>query len=995
MSHLSNQLVDITHRQAITSSLVSKHVLNAYQKAVSAAENYNKRGGTAEHLDAVRRKLNRLSEGEKVQLSRLMALETVVLNAVQNFENARTLRCPQERFADLFRYMVQKALNPQESIERLIETKDKMLVSLVHTMHPTIYHTPEARKLEWDLSEFLEEKIACGFVEPRLVSASLNIFKTRITEAAGQLHAGTITITPLRQMRIPEENATERENLARIQSYIYTDETEMTADNRNIGVVNAWNQAVDCLDASSLSGADIRDRLRISAKDRVRMFEIRTWGRGADADGREKSNAIQLAQTIGDNIHNGRYIGPILDLRQNAEVHTNLVSALIQVLFRKSDGRGNISSQDGQRFAHFCEKFINSINTPEDWRSPTQSVYQELANHKPDFARKLLVADFQLIPDIVRAQALSFTQMYAPLYRKFLAEHNLPETTTFDELSSYEDTKDREHRFSNLKRKFQQWVKDQEVEITVNGTTRKIDFFITEDGLQFQPDNYEEPRDFLDGRVKPDPDGEHIRLSREERGILLDVAKRLFVINDAISRFGAEVADRHQIANFGGTDGFYEAMLLFKEAGLITIDAEQERVTHVKMGIMPLLETLEDMQVVRKTFRQLLDDPLVHSYYDVRGVAEFMLGFSDGAKSAGNFAGEWQIYKTARDLTVLFAEYGIRTRFFEGRGRGYDRGGPGELGQSTALMPDIMNVQGYKDMTVQADLPMDMAGSPFYGRDQLASIMVGVAAGREKALTRTEGERQRISALETALDFIAEKAATTFQQVVRYNPDTADFIIGMPKNAFISSRKGKREATIKQDYEAVRAIENEYAANFADLPYHNVGLKEALKAFSESGIQVPDAKGRTVSGEEALQALRQHPFFETIMRKLEASLHNYDSVIAAEIYGEKTNTRSFVDAVIRSLDGSIERVRQLLHGDEQVVAKFTRDKLTEPQAQRLDALDITAHALVSTMDAMNPDGKHYPQQQEIINNTLFTKATEISHRDKTVESHQVAQYVLG
>ena len=174
-----------------------------------------------------------------------------------------------------------------------------------------------------------------------------------------------------------------------------------------------------------------------------------------------------------------------------------------------------------------------------------------------------------------------------------------------------------------------------------------------------------------------------------------------------------------------------------------------------------------------------------------------------------------------------------------------------------------------------------------------------------------------------------------------------------------------------------------------------MGLKEALKAFSESGIQVPDAKGRTVSGEEALQALRQHPFFETIMRKLEASLHNYDSVIAAEIYGEKTNTRSFVDAVIRSLDGSIERVRQLLHGDEQVVAKFTRDKLTEPQAQRLDALDIIAHALVSTMDAMNPDGKHYPQQQEIINNTLFTKATEISHRDKTVESHQVAQYVLG
>lgn len=987
--HLIQQLVTILHESLRSKGLISESAFINYQVIMqsTAVESH-------EALQKVVSLLQEMPVREVQDISRLVALETIVLNAVNNYEHAISSRSPKQRFLDIFVRVVQHG-SASEAIDRLLETKQKMIVSLTHTMHPTIYHTPEARGLEAEISRSLEEKFIFAKDSERSDQFSMSIFEDILNDFLDNMRKNHVAITPQRAVTLPQEAMTERENMKAIT--IYIDD-----------VVREWNEAVDEFALSHDASTSLKLRgLRMSDAEKRKVFQLRTWGQGGDADGRERATSTQLYRTI---YHSGylddsdQYVGPVLDLRQNAEMHTNLVSALIQVKFRDSAGSHTLPSADGRRFETYCKKYIESINTPDDWRSTSESIYQELRGHKADCVRTLIVSDFMLLPEHLKESAIAFNQMYGPLFEQFLQEYALSPDTTFDDLKHCNDPYDYAMRFPNLQRKLRQQVKNEEVIVHVNGKKNYFHFFLNDSGLQYQQDNYELGRDYLQDRVALDADGNHRQLSIEERATLMDLVKRLVVINHAIDEFGEVVANRHQIANFASKAHFYETMLLFKEAGLVTIDSEKQCVIEVKMGIQPLLETLEDLRAAPQIFRELLQDPLVRSYYEKRGVAELMLGFSDGAKSAGNFASQWEIYKAAEELTEVFAAYNITTRFFEGRGRGIDRGGSIEAGVTRNLMPDNVVVSAIDDRTIQADLPMDMAASPFYGRDQLASMLVGIIAGREVALTRSDVERAMLKSHVPALDYIARLSSYYFQHDVRENPDASTFLFSMPQNPDISSRKSKRMGTAKQNYEAVRAIRNEYAANFADLPYNHVGFKKALEMFvsgadasieedgksvvlSARDIAVLNEKGESVSGKKALEALIHHPFFSTFLEVAGIGLSHYNPAVA-DAYAEKTGTQSFVAKVEEHLTGLKNMIADLLGHEIQERGH------TETGA-RLKALDMVAHAMIHSLDNMNPNQKQFPIETEIIRNALFVNAAEISHKEPSSAIRSFDQVMLN
>ena len=91
------------------------------------------------------------------------------------------------------------------------------------------------------------------------------------------------------------------------------------------------------------------------------------------------------------------------------------------------------------------------------------------------------------------------------------------------------------------------------------------------------------------------------------------------------------------------------------------------------LPVVPLFETLEDLEGAAECVRQLLSYPWYRGY--CHGGQMVMIGYSDSAKDAGWMAAGWAQYRAMEALTRICREFNIRLTLFHGRGGTIGRGG--------------------------------------------------------------------------------------------------------------------------------------------------------------------------------------------------------------------------------------------------------------------------------------------------------------------------------
>ena len=121
-----------------------------------------------------------------------------------------------------------------------------------------------------------------------------------------------------------------------------------------------------------------------------------------------------------------------------------------------------------------------------------------------------------------------------------------------------------------------------------------------------------------------------------------------------------------------------EAAVLLKEVGVLDPGVGSE--PSCPIGIVPLFETIEDLQGGADTLLATLDIPIYRAIVRSRGDSqEVMLGYSDSNKDGGYLAANWALYRAELDLVDAARKSGIRLRLFHGRGGTVGRGGGTEL----------------------------------------------------------------------------------------------------------------------------------------------------------------------------------------------------------------------------------------------------------------------------------------------------------------------------
>ena len=189
----------------------------------------------------------------------------------------------------------------------------------------------------------------------------------------------------------------------------------------------------------------------------------------------------------------------------------------------------------------------------------------------------------------------------------------------------------------------------------------------------------------------------HVPLS-EATTRVLDTFRAICTIQKEMSE---DAASTYIVSMTQSGEDLLRVLLLGREVGLVDLAGDRPESS---IDVVPLFETLDDLENAPKVMRGLLDDPVYRRQLAARGNRqEVMIGYSDSGKDAGILAASWALYQGQEELAKLFSSAGVQLRLFHGRGGSVGRGGGSPVYRALAALPPG-TVNGRIKITEQGEI---------------------------------------------------------------------------------------------------------------------------------------------------------------------------------------------------------------------------------------------------------------------------------------------------
>ncbi|AKS34496.1 phosphoenolpyruvate carboxylase [Mycolicibacterium goodii] len=394
-------------------------------------------------------------------------------------------------------------------------------------------------------------------------------------------------------------------------------------------------------------------------------------------------------------------------------------------------------------------------------------------------------------------------------------------------------------------------------------------------------------------------------LARKELGIVAAAAR-------AVKVFGPQAVPNYIISMCQSVSDLLEAAVLLKEAGLLDIS---DATGYAPVGVVPLFETIDDLQRGSSILEAALDLPVYRRMVDARdGHQEVMLGYSDSNKDGGYLAANWALYRAELDLVESARKTGIRLRLFHGRGGTVGRGGGPSYDAILAQPPGA--VAGSLRITEQGEVIAAKYAEPRIAHRNLETLL---AATLEASLLDVEGLGEDAEPAYAVLDELAALAQRAYSELVHETPGFVEYFkTSTPVSEIGALNIGSRPTSRKPTTSI---------ADLRAIPW--------VLAWSQSRVMLPGWYGTGSAFEnwigndpqgERLKVLqdlyRRWPFFRTVLSNMAQVLAKADMGLAAryaELVDDTALRARVFDKIVAEHDRTI-RMHRLITGQDDLLA---------------------------------------------------------------------------
>jgi phosphoenolpyruvate carboxylase len=248
----------------------------------------------------------------------------------------------------------------------------------------------------------------------------------------------------------------------------------------------------------------------------------------------------------------------------------------------------------------------------------------------------------------------------------------------------------------------------------------------------------------------------------------LEVYRTVF---KAQKEFGKQCITSYLISMAEAASDILEVMVFSKEVGLFRKEADGSVVCTLQA--VPLFETIDDLHEAPGIMRQLFSMPIYRQSVEaMNDLQEIMLGYSDSNKDGGVVTANWELRVALKQITAAASEFGIKLKFFHGRGGALGRGGM-PLNRSILVQPP-QTIGGGIKITEQGEVissRYSLKGIAYRSLEQATSALITAAIqarlNQEYASSEEEWEEIIKGISETSLD--------KYQDLVFRDPDFLKF----------------------------------------------------------------------------------------------------------------------------------------------------------------------------------------------------------------------------
>jgi phosphoenolpyruvate carboxylase len=397
-------------------------------------------------------------------------------------------------------------------------------------------------------------------------------------------------------------------------------------------------------------------------------------------------------------------------------------------------------------------------------------------------------------------------------------------------------------------------------------------------------------------------------------GVIRDTIASVKTIKRIQEFNGAEGCNRYIISQCNSALNVIEVYGLFLLGGW--------KKEYLNIDIVPLFETVEDLQKAGKTMTSLYRNKEYQEHLKRRNNRQtIMVGFSDGTKDGGYMMANWSIYKAKEELTRISRDNNVEVVFFDGRGGPPARGGGKTHKFYASMGNNISNEQ--IQLTIQGQTVSSNFGtidSAQYNIEQLlnAGVTNGVLTERKSTLEASEEKLLQELADESFKSYIELKNHPDFMRYLSFISPLKFY-----SDTNIGSRPAKRGTSSVLNLKDLRAIP--FVGAWSQLKQNVTGYYGVGTA-----LQALDGKGKLPQIKKLYQ---RSLFFKTLIDNCEMAMKKCFFPLTAHL-GQHPKYGEIWNLIFKEYELTEKYLFQLT-GKNELMADYPIEQLSVQMRERI------------------------------------------------------------